>query len=111
VRSQCIDEHSAYDTPLDGACQCRDHLLTTGVIGKDVEEQVDVICGRINVSRDAVERLVVLGKKVDSITVQGWEMAKVSDQPSRLRQVGWEIRLLACAQSPHADDFRPEHMG
>ena len=71
---------------------------------------MDVRCGRVDVSHDTIERPVVIGKKFGSVAVQSSEMAEILDQPCGLGQIRGQIRLLACAQAPHAGDFAPEHL-
>jgi hypothetical protein len=76
MRPDRIDQRMTNDPARDGTPKRVDHLSSDGVIGKDIDEQANMMARAIYVRDEAINRGVIVLLELDAVAAKGGQAAK-----------------------------------
>ena len=91
ARAERVNQHAAPDAAAHGPREGFDHPPRRAVGGEDVEDQVDVVIGRVDVAHEAVDDAVVVNQRLDGGCHQDRHVTEVLGQPYGRRQLGTQF--------------------
>jgi hypothetical protein len=71
------------------------HLFAGSIVGKNVDEQVNMIFGTIDVSNEPVYETIVVAEQFRIITGKCWKLTEILDQRGGLEKIAREDRRAA----------------
>src|SRR5437879_678026 len=88
-----VQENPAINAALHGPLQGGYYRRGRGVVGKDVEQEVNVIGRGIDVGDQAVDDAVVIGQNLDRVPAENLEVTEAGRQTDSGLKVGIELRM------------------